>query len=257
MWTLACGWRLSRPIGTVQRPEVGAFKHPEYLNTPRLVADSAGTTVWKWDQQEPFGNDTPNGDPNSTGTAFDFPVRLSDYYADKETGNFYAQQRDAYNPAIGAFPQSDPIGLRGGVNTYQYVSANPLGLVDPFGLQAARCRRTIGSEPGGQLYGRATQHWYSCVYVEGGKWECGGQTSSVGFFGLLGSEGAPTTSRTDRYVESACPLLADSNKCFEGCLQKEWKRPRPYYSVLPFVGTQCQTYDQDVNTRCRAECGLK
>jgi RHS repeat-associated protein len=98
-----------------------------------LVADATGTTVWKWDQQEPFGNDTPNGDPNNTGNVFDYPGRLSGYYADKETGNFYAMQRDAYNPSIGAFPQSDPVGLRGGINTYAYVNGNPLGYSDPTG----------------------------------------------------------------------------------------------------------------------------
>jgi hypothetical protein len=25
-----------------------------HLNTPRLVADATGTTVWRWDQAEPF-----------------------------------------------------------------------------------------------------------------------------------------------------------------------------------------------------------
>src|SRR5262249_33602858 len=51
------------------------FIHVDHLNTPRLVADAAGTTVWKWDQQEPFGNNVPNENPSAQG-AFDLPMRF-------------------------------------------------------------------------------------------------------------------------------------------------------------------------------------
>jgi hypothetical protein len=38
--------------------------HPEHLNTPRLIADTTGTPVWKWDQAEPFGVSPPDENPD-------------------------------------------------------------------------------------------------------------------------------------------------------------------------------------------------
>lgn len=51
----------------------------------------------------------------------------------RDSALHYNYFRD-YNPAIGKYVQSDPIGLDGGLNTYGYVTANPMAAIDPLGL---------------------------------------------------------------------------------------------------------------------------
>ena len=103
-----------------------------YLNTPRRIANQSQQTVWKMDNTEAFGDSTPNENPSNLGT-FEFNQRFPGQYADKETGLSYNYFRD-YDKTSGRYSQSDPIGLRGGINTYLYVGGNPLSYTDPRGL---------------------------------------------------------------------------------------------------------------------------
>ena len=122
--------------------------HVDHLNTPRLVADAAGTTVWKWDQAEPFGNNVADENPSGLG-AFDLPLRLPGQYFDRETNLHYNYYRD-YDPSIGRYGESDPIGLQGGLNTYAYVGGDPLGFIDRDGLQMTGDNRERPSERPGR-----------------------------------------------------------------------------------------------------------
>ncbi|MGD9730330.1 MAG: RHS repeat-associated core domain-containing protein, partial [Nitrospiraceae bacterium] len=91
--------------------------------------------MWRWDQAEPFGNNPADEDPDSNSVAFDLPLRLPGQRYDQETGLHYNYFRD-YDPSLGRYGESDPIGLKGGLNTYVYVLGGPLMRSDMFGLDA-------------------------------------------------------------------------------------------------------------------------
>ncbi len=85
----------------------------------------------------------PDENPSALGV-FDLPLRLPGQYFDKETNNHFNYFRD-YDPSLGIYKQSDPIGLRGGLNTYAYVRSNPLTYFDPDGLEVRFiCRALAG-----------------------------------------------------------------------------------------------------------------
>jgi RHS repeat-associated protein len=70
---------------------------------------------------------------NGARAAFAYNLRFPGQYFDAETGKHYNYKRD-YDPRIGRYIESDPIGLQAGPNTYGYVGGNPLKWIDPKGL---------------------------------------------------------------------------------------------------------------------------
>jgi RHS repeat-associated protein len=60
-------------------------------------------------------------------------------FTDSKHYNYF---RD-YDPATGRYVESDPIGLKGGINTFGYVFGNPLRFIDPWRL----AKETICSDP--------------------------------------------------------------------------------------------------------------
>ncbi len=76
-----------------------------------------------------FGETTPNSTNLIT-----MNLRYPGQYFDAETGTHYNYFRD-YNPRVGRYSQSDPIGLSGGINHYGYAGGNGLRYRDPKGLR--------------------------------------------------------------------------------------------------------------------------
>ena len=103
-----------------------AFIHNDHLGTPKLMTDAQQQLIWQ-DQSLPFG------EIENKVAAIEQPLKFPGQYADAETGFHYNYFRD-YDPSLGRYIQSDPIGLKGGVNTFGYVLGNPLAYSDPNGL---------------------------------------------------------------------------------------------------------------------------
>ncbi|HWA11770.1 MAG TPA: RHS repeat-associated core domain-containing protein [Burkholderiales bacterium] len=128
-------WLGDTPVATIKPGSAAIYYiHTDHLDTPRLIADQTPTTVWRWDNDDPFGANMANGNPTGLGM-FVFNVRLPGQYLDQETNSHYNYYRD-YSTETGRYIQSDPIGIHGGPNSYAYVNSSPMLYTDPRGLHA-------------------------------------------------------------------------------------------------------------------------
>jgi len=102
------------------------YVHLDPLGTPQAMTDADARLVWHAELL-PFGSAVERI------RDLDQRVRFPGQYQDDTAGAHYNYQR-WYDPGLGRYLQSDPIGLAGGINTYAYVGGNPLRFADPLGL---------------------------------------------------------------------------------------------------------------------------
>jgi RHS repeat-associated protein len=120
--------------------------HSDHLGTPRVITDKDKRVVWKA-QLKPFGEmaveiEEITHHQRFPGQRYDIESRLH-----------YNYFRD-YDPSLGRYIQSDPMGLLDGLNTYTYVGGNSLMYTDPYGL-ARVCYRPLDSVLTPIIIGRA------------------------------------------------------------------------------------------------------
>ena len=94
------------------------------LGSTANLTDSTGTVVESYTYDE-YGNVSA---PSQVGNRYLYTGR--EY--DPETG-LYSYRARYYDPIIGRFLQTDPIGYAGGINLYTYVGNNPITGTDPKG----------------------------------------------------------------------------------------------------------------------------
>ncbi|EAA7672688.1 hypothetical protein D1784_14750 [Salmonella enterica subsp. enterica serovar Molade] len=120
------------PLARVDRAAPGEadevlYYHTDVNGAPEEMTDGGGNIVWEAGYQV-WGNLTHEKETRPVQQN----LRFQGQYLDRETGLHYNLYR-FYDPDIGKFISGDPIGLRGGLNLYQY-APNPLSWIDPLGL---------------------------------------------------------------------------------------------------------------------------
>ncbi|WP_079857418.1 RHS repeat-associated core domain-containing protein [Vibrio parahaemolyticus] len=171
--------------------------HNDHLGTPQALTDETGATVWKA-SYSPFGKATV------TTEQIKFNLRFPGQYYDAETGLHYNWHR-YYDPALGRYLQSDRLGLFDGVDTYGYVRANPLRLIDPtgeYGLAGAAYGLISGGIGGyisggwqGALAGAGTGALVGFVNIFGA--HSAGAAAGAGIASLLGQSAGLYVSGKD------------------------------------------------------------
>jgi RHS repeat-associated protein len=119
--------------------------HNDHLATPQKLTDSSGVVVWSADYK-PFGEATV------TVSTITNNLRFPGQYYDAETGLNYNYYRDN-NPIIGRYIESDPIGIKGGINLYSYTANNPINRKDPMGLDSGSATSQLLGEIPGEILG--------------------------------------------------------------------------------------------------------
>jgi RHS repeat-associated protein len=199
------------------------YLHSDHLGTPRIGTNASKQITWR-NRSDAFGIADLSG---SAVVRLRFPGQLSLGVA----GLNYNYYRD-YDPKVGRYVESDPIGLEGGLNTYGYVAQNPLRFMDPSGLDIKVCFFPEG-----------------ITHVGFGS---SGDGPTYGFYPQVGFPWAFGEVREDPKNEpqecKTVPSTRKQDRCMNNCRLARQREPG-FYRI---GDRQCTSFVRD----CMRQCGI-
>jgi len=123
-----------------------SFLHSDHLGRPKFATRADGTVSWDGGITTPFGIQVTALAAQTQ--ALMFPGQYEDAETTGAGVTLSHNWHRTYDPTLGRYLQSDPIGLAGGLNRYAYVGGNPMGYVDPDGQDKVFVQVGLNIVPG-------------------------------------------------------------------------------------------------------------
>ncbi len=140
----------NRPVALIRNNTI-YYIQTDHLGRPEVATNASKTVVWK-------ANNTAFDRQVTTNTIGGLNLGFPGQYYDSETGLWYNWHR-YYDASVGRYIQSDPVGMEGGLNTYNYALNNPAALIDPSGLAPCGCEMPYTPESGHAVADSADVHY--------------------------------------------------------------------------------------------------
>ena len=186
-----------------------------------MVINTTGVTRWTADHL-PFG-ETVSEEHSENDPGLRYPGQWTVPEAEGlGLPEMYYNLYRWYVPGWGRYSQSDPIGLRGGVNLFGYANGNSLRFVDPLGLRPC-CKEEIDGDL--SRFRSAYNKWFLDPQLGLGQQDGANHWGPIGnaiYICTLGNRGSSCTAWAVGLLNALQPL---NTECCRAIEHQRWVPP--------------------------------